>query len=387
LIREIVIPDVGPIKEEPKIIKWLKKEGDPVARGEVLLEVETTKATLEIESTHDGFVRKILFTEGQSAPPLTIIALVGGEDDLVPEVDPYRRAKAPPEAEVRAPSSGAVRAREAKGLRIRASPLAKKLAKERGVDLSALTGSGPGGRITKDDVLQAAEAAPPGEEGRVVPLSPSRMRIAATVSKSFSTIPHVYVTQEIDMEGARAVRERSKGGEEISYDAMFLKAVALSLRGFPTFNAVMEGNQVRVSEGVNVGFVVETDDGIIVPVVRGAAGKSIIEVSNEIANLAKKAREKRLPAEALSGSSFTISNLGMHKVVSFCAIVYPPQIGILAIGGIRRVPCVSGDEVIPGWRAEVTLSCDHRAVDGAEGARFLNDIKARMEDPGALDPG
>ncbi len=387
MIREIVIPDVGPIKEEPKIVRWLKKEGDRVERGEVLLEVETIKATLEIESTQDGYLRRILFAEGQSAPPLTIIAIVGEKDDPIPDIDPYQRVKAPPQIARREPSPEAAPGSRPKGPRIRASPLARKLAKERGVDLAAVVGSGPGGRVTRDDVLQAAVGGLAEEEGRVVPLSPSRMRIASTVSKSFSTIPHIYITQEIDMGRARAIREQNKGSGGISYDAMCLKAVALSLEKFPSFNATMDGNRMRVSEGVNVGFVVETDDGIIVPTIRGAVGKSLLEISKEIADLAKKAREKRLPARAVSGSSFTISNLGMHGVVTFSAIIYPPQIGILAIGAIREVPCVSGEEVVPGWRVMVTLSCDHRAVDGAEGARLLNDIKARLEDPGKLDSG
>ena len=190
MIGEVVIPDVGPIKEEPKIVRWLKKEGDPVRRGEVLLEVETTKATLEIESTQDGFVRKIFFAEGQTAPPLTIIAIVGERDDPIPEIDPYARVKrpAPPAPSRPLPQPGALRPG---GPRIMASPLAKKLAQERGVDLSRVLGSGPGGRITREDVLQAAAGPPSSEEGQLVPLSPSRMRIAATVSKSFSTIPHI----------------------------------------------------------------------------------------------------------------------------------------------------------------------------------------------------
>ncbi|MBU7003959.1 MAG: 2-oxo acid dehydrogenase subunit E2, partial [Theionarchaea archaeon] len=317
MIREIVIPDVGPIKEEPKIIRWLKGEGDPVKRGEILLEVETTKATLEIESTHEGFVRRIYFDEGESVSPLTTIALIGEKDDPIPDIDPRRHKdqsrKAPPIS--RPTATGAPKG----GARARASPLAKRLAREMGVDLAGISGTGPGGRITREDVLGAADSGGTPETGGLVSLSPTRMRIAATVSRSFSTIPHIYVSQEIDMGRAREMKEASGG--KISYDALFLRAVAISLKEFPSFNATMEENRVRISEESNVGFIVETDDGIIVPVVRDAVTKSLERITEEIKYLALKAREKRLPAEAMSGSSFTISNLGKYGVHSFSAIV------------------------------------------------------------------
>jgi pyruvate dehydrogenase E2 component (dihydrolipoamide acetyltransferase) len=262
---------------------------------------------------------------------------------------------------------------------VRASPLAKKLAREMGVDLAGISGTGPGGRITKEDVLGTVGSGHTSGTGNVVSLSPTRMRIAATVSKSFSTIPHIYVSQEIDMGRAREMKEGSEG--KITYDALFLRAVALSLEEFPSFNATMGENRVRLSDESNVGFIVETDDGIIVPVMRNVVGKSLDQIADEIKSLASKAREKKLPAEAMSGSSFTISNLGKYGIHSFSAIVYPPQVGILAIGGMRETPTVVEGEIVPGWKTIVTLSCDHRAVDGGEGARFLNDIKARLENP------
>ena len=380
MIREIVIPDVGPIKEKPKIIRWLKGEGDPVKRGEVLLEVETTKATLEIESTHGGFVRRIFFDEGESVSPLTTIALVGEEDDPIPDIDP-RSQKDQPRKSSTVPRPAGKGARRG-GTRVRASPLAKKLAREMGVELASVPGTGPGGRITKEDVLGAADSGGTTGTGSVVPLSPTRMRIAATVSRSFSTIPHIYISQEIDMGSAREMKEGSGG--KISYDALFLRAAALSIREFPSFNATMGENRLRISEESNIGFIVETEDGIIVPVVRDVASKSLEKITEEIKSLALKAREKRLPAEAMSGSSFTISNLGKYGIHSFSAIVYPPQVGILAIGGMRNTPTIVEGKVVPGWNTIVTLSCDHRAVDGGEGARFLNDIKARLERPGNL---
>ncbi len=332
-----------------------------------------------------GFLGHPLPLRPLPAPPLTIIAIIGERDEPVPDLDPYRDVKRTEIATTRAGRAPEAGARASGGPGIRASPLAKKLARDRGVDLSTIAGSGPAGRITKEDVIRAAEAGV-GEE-RIVPLSPSRARIAATVSRSFSTIPHIYITQEIDMGRARAVREGSRDSGAISYDALFLKGVALSMRDFPSFNGTMEGDRVRLSSRLNVGFLVETDDGIVVPTVRDVDRKSLVQITEEITLLAERARGRRLPAGAMSGSNFTVSNLGMHGILSFSAIVYPPQIGILAIGSIREVPCVVDGEVVPGWRAVATLSCDHRAVDGAQAARFLNAIKGRLEDPASMDSG
>lgn len=427
---------LSPTMEEGQIVKWLKGEGDAVKNGDVLAEVETDKATMELVARGTGILRKILAAEGATAPVGEVIgviasaeedisALVGGagsgggesggesgetraEAPVAKDASSETVAEGTPAA---SPPTDEGQAEEEPGGRVKASPLARRLAEEAGISLSRVEGSGPGGRIVKRDVEAAVEggearaesetpkAAPaeaptgapasaPTAEGDYVdvPLTQIRKTIAKRLVESIGPVPHFFLTVDIDMSGAVETRKRinallAPSGGKISYNDLVLKATAVALHRHPECNAHWMGDRVRRFNRVHLAVAVAVEDGLITPVVRDADRKGIAEIGEEVKEMAGRAREKKLKPEEYSGGTFSVSNLGMFGIEEFTAVINPPEAGILAVGAVEdRVVAVDGEVVIRP-RMKVTMSCDHRVIDGAQGSRFLATLKELLEEP------
>ena len=423
-VTKVVMPKLSDAMETGKIIKWLKKEGDRIQAGDILAEVETDKADVEMEAFGAGVLRKILVPAGELAPIGGLIGVIAEADEDIesmlagspaPTAPPAvasaqpapaattseRPAAVPPQprsedpvARQPSPASGpAAPAATATG-RVKASPLAKKIAAQSGVDLRVIQGSGPGGRIVRRDVEAAATrpaAAVPaavtvadGPEYEDVALSQMRAIIAKRMPLSKAPVPHFYVTSEVAMDRAWALREdlnALEGQPKISLNDLVVRACALTLLEHPGVNASFQGESIRVFHRAHIGIAVALDEGLITPVLRDCQAKSLTQIAVEARNLAERARGRKLRASELSGATFSISNLGMFDVAAFSAIINPPEGAILAVGSVRRVPVVDGEAVTVGRRMALTLSCDHRVMDGAMGARFLQDVKRRLEEP------
>lgn len=412
----IYMPKLSDTMTEGVVAAWLKKVGDSVKSGELIAEIETDKATMEFESFFDGVLLHIGVEAGKGAAVNSLLAIIGqaGEDisglltsaPAVEEKSAPEPAAAP--APVAAPSPAPVPSPVATPApvvqkvtavtnndRVYASPLAKKLADEKGIDLQYVAGSGENGRIVKRDV----EHYHPHPNGTVVatgsrsglttetftdePVTQMRKTIARRLAESKFTAPHFYLTLDIDMDNAIAFRKSVNNveGYKISFNDIVVKAVALSLRKHPAVNSAWMGDFIRRNQHVHIGVAVAVDEGLLVPVVRFADTKSFMEISGEVKNFAEKAKTKKLQPSDWEGNTFTISNLGMFGIESFTAIVNPPDSCILAVGGIKEVPVVKNGAIVPGNVMKVTLSCDHRVVDGASGAAFLQSFKECMENP------
>lgn len=411
---------------EGVVAKWHKQIGDTVNEGDLLAEIETDKATMEFEA-FPGQEGKLLYIgtgEGETAPVDTVLAILGeeGEDiealkaggaapaaEAAPakeEVSAPAAAPAPEPAPAAAPAPVPTPAPEAAPVQVatdgslKASPLARKLAAEKGVDLSMLKGSGDHGRIVKRDVdsfnpaihtspqpgvsATAAPAAPAGVENYTdYPVSQMRKVIAKRLSESKFTAPHFYITMDIDMDNAIAARKamNASGDVKISFNDLVVKATALALKKHPAVNSSWMGDFIRVNDHVHIGVAVAIEDGLLVPVLRHADQMALSHISASVKDLAGKAKDKKLQPADWEGNTFTISNLGMFGVEEFTAIVNPPDAGILAVGGIKQVPVVKDGQVVPGNVMKVTLSLDHRVADGASGAAFLQSLKAYLENP------
>ena len=418
----VYMPKLSDTMTEGVVAAWTKKVGDAVKSGEVLAEIETDKATMEFESFFDGVLLHIGVETGQTAPVNSVLAIIGeaGEDisailanaapgapGAAPEPAPAP-ASAPspaPVAQTAAPEPVAAAAPVAAPIvannnseRVFASPLAKKLAAERGIAIEAVAGTGENGRIVKRDVdhyvpytpaanAPSYTAAPSGTVSFTdEPITQMRKTIARRLAESKFTAPHFYLTLDIDMDAAIATRKslNSLDGVKVSFNDMVIKAVAMALRKHPAVNSAWMGDFIRRNEHVNIGVAVAVEDGLLVPVVRFADGKGLTQISAEVRDYAQKAKDKKLQPSDWEGNTFTISNLGMFGIESFTAIVNPPDACILAIGGIKEVPVVKNGQVVPGNVMKVTLSCDHRVVDGASGAAFLQTFKTYMEQPAAM---
>jgi pyruvate dehydrogenase E2 component (dihydrolipoamide acetyltransferase) len=416
-MAEIVyMPKLSDTMTEGVVAEWLKEVGDEVASGEVLAEIETDKATMEFESFYDGVLLHIGVEKGAGAPVNAILAVIGDkEEDLekilaeaaaaapaaeeekeeaptpTPEPTPAPAPAAAPKPVVAAPAPAPAAVADTNG-RIFASPLAKKMANERGIDLNHVSGTGEGGRIVKADIdhykpytgAAAPKRAFVGTESfSDEPVSQMRKTIARRLADSKFTAPHFYLTLEIDMDNAISARAQMNSieGVKVSFNDMVIKAVALSLREHPNVNSAWYGDFIRRNAHVHIGVAVAVEDGLLVPVVRFADGKDMPEIGAEVRELAMKAKTKKLQPEEWEGNTFTISNLGMFGIEAFTAIVNPPDSCILAIGGIKAIPVVKDGAVVPGNVMKVTLSCDHRVVDGATGSAFLNTFKNYMENP------
>jgi pyruvate dehydrogenase E2 component (dihydrolipoamide acetyltransferase) len=412
----IYMPKLSDTMTEGVVASWLKNVGDAVKSGELLAEIETDKATMEFESFYDGVLLHIGVETGKAAPVNALLAIIGqaGEDissllNVAPAAEPAKTEEVKPAPAVETPAPKATPAPAAVPVsapkttpkpavnndRVYASPLAKKLAEEKGIDLQYVAGSGENGRIVKRDVDHYMPhpngvSASAGNSGGLTtetytdePISQMRKTIARRLAESKFTAPHFYLTLDIDMDNAMAFRTsvNATEGYKISFNDIVVKAVALSLRKHPTVNSSWMGDFIRRNQHVNIGVAVAVEDGLLVPVVRFADTKGFMQISAEVKDFAGRAKEKKLQPADWEGNTFTISNLGMFGIESFTAIVNPPDSCILAVGGIKEVPVVKNGQVVPGNVMKVTLSCDHRVVDGASGSAFLQTFKSYMENP------
>jgi len=412
----IYMPKLSDTMTEGVVASWLKNVGDAVKSGELLAEIETDKATMEFESFYDGVLLHIGVETGKAAPVNALLAIIGqaGEDissllNAAPAAEPAKTEEVKPAPAVETPAPKATPAPAAVPVsapkttpkpavnndRVYASPLAKKLAEEKGIDLQYVAGSGENGRIVKRDVDHYMPhpngvSASAGNSGGLTtetytdePISQMRKTIARRLAESKFTAPHFYLTLDIDMDNAMAFRTsvNATEGYKISFNDIVVKAVALSLRKHPTVNSSWMGDFIRRNQHVNIGVAVAVEDGLLVPVVRFADTKGFMQISAEVKDFAGRAKEKKLQPADWEGNTFTISNLGMFGIESFTAIVNPPDSCILAVGGIKEVPVVKNGQVVPGNVMKVTLSCDHRVVDGASGSAFLQTFKNYMENP------
>ena len=419
-MAEIVyMPQLSDTMVEGVVAGWFKKVGDEVASGEILAEIETDKATMEFESFYDGVLLHIGVEQGKAVPVNTLIAIIGekGEDvsKILAEASENTPQDKKEEPKIEAPSkpvevkkvveeqkletvaSVAPVYSSSEDGRIHASPLAKRLAEERGIDLRSVAGTGEGGRIVKRDIDHYVPYVPAQGGGSFVSVpgvesyqdetvSQMRKTIARRLAESKFTAPHFYLTMDIDMDNAMNIRTQlnSTGNAKISFNDMVVKAVALSLKQHPKVNSSWRGDFIRRNEHVHIGVAVAVDEGLLVPVVRFADSKSLNQIGSEVKDYAQKAKSKKLQPSDWEGNTFTISNLGMFGIESFTAIVNSPDSCILAVGGIKAIPVVKNGQVVPGNVMNVTLSCDHRVVDGASGAAFLNTFKTYMENPATI---
>ena len=416
-MAEIVrMPKLSDTMTEGVVASWLKQVGDEVESGEILAEIETDKATMEFESFFDGVLLHIGVEQGSTAPVDSLLCILGekGEDisAVLEEAAKAPAAEAPAEPEIPAPAPAPAPAQvpapapvtapapapaaapapapvapSANG-RLKASPLARKLAEARGLNVSMIPGSGEGGRVVKRDVeayqAQGAGAPVQGvERFTEVGISQMRKTIARRLSESKFSAPHFYLTVSVDMGAAMTTRKAiNDGGEvKISFNDMVVKAAALALKKHPVVNSSWLGDRIRFNEHVHIGVAVSVDEGLLVPVVRHADMKRMSQIGVEVKDYAGKARDKKLQPSDWEGNTFTISNLGMFGIDEFTAIINAPDSCILAVGGINAVPVVKEGAVVPGHVMKVTLSCDHRSVDGASGAAFLQDFKNYLENP------
>jgi len=410
----VTMPKMGFDMVEGKLLRWLKKVGDPVRAGEPLAEIETEKVNIEFEAPASGVLKAVLIEEGTTVPVGTPIAIIGAPDEPVevpgktpaqaptPTPAPAPAPAVPTPAPAPAPSPAATPTPMPEG-RVKASPLARRLAREAGIDLREIPGTGPGGRVVKRDIdryLQArapaptpavapapavAPTPPPPPPPTAIPVSPLRQAIARRMTASKQTVPHFYVTVEVDMDEAMAWRARINEalGERgrVSVNDMVVKAAALALREFPALrSSYQEGGIVR-HEAIHIGIAVALEEGLITVVLRDADKKPLAQIARESKELVERARSGKVRPEDIEGSVFTVSNLGMYEVEHFIAIINPPEAAIMAVGSVREVPVVKNGQLAVGRRMKVTVSADHRVTDGAEVARFLQAFRRYLENP------
>jgi pyruvate dehydrogenase E2 component (dihydrolipoyllysine-residue acetyltransferase) len=432
MATKVVMEALSPTMEEGRLVEWKKNEGDAVAQGDVLAEVETDKAVMELVARAGGTLLKQVAKAGATVPVSDVVGWIGAAGEAVPEGDgstggrqdgsedgPTRRpdekaTTAGPQA-----SGGQSAGREAaatvaapagapvtSGGRVKASPLARRIASERGLDLRMIQGTGPEGRVVKRDLegaLGPAVAAAPltpsvrraarptGPAYHDVPLTQIRKTIAKRLVQSIGPIPTFYLTTEIDMERAADLRDQLKAtlGDQakVSFNDLVIRATALALRAHPACNAWWQDDRIRYWNEIHVGMAVAVEDGLITPVIRDADLKSLTEIGAEARTLAGKARDRRLTPAEYTGATFSVSNLGMFDIEHFTAVINPPEAGILAVGSIAQVAAVVNGAVVARRRMRVTMSCDHRVIDGATGAEFLKTLKLLLENPVGLVVG
>ncbi len=398
MAQPIIMPKLGQMTEESTVVRWLKKEGEAVIKGEPLLEIETDKAAMEVESFYDGTLLKILVQEGETVPVMQTLGYVGEPGETVP-VEAAITSTAAASVAVETGSASWPNSLESGigGLetpatieRIRISPRAAGLAAARGVDVRRIRGSGPGGRIIERDVFAALNEGPVQSAPIAAPVSPagrplSRMRrlISERLTASFTSTPHFYVTVSADMTAIERVRSALKAkSKPVSVTDFLVKAAAETLDEFPDCNSWTDGKKITPHPGVHIGLAVALEDGLVVPVIRDANRLSLSQIAIISEELVEKAKGRTLKPEEMSGSSFTISNMGMLHVENFTAIINPGESAILAVGSATPQPVVVDDRVEIRPMMKMTLSADHRLVDGALAARFVNRIKERLEKAG-----
>ncbi len=424
MIHEVTMPAMGADMTEGTVVKWLKSEGDEVARGDKLAEIETDKTVVEMEAYNAGILRRIVLGDGTKAPVGSLLAYIGGADDVLPEMDDgpaaapteelvepepaielQVEAVAPepqlaPEPAAPAPVAAAPPAPTLEGGRIKASPLARRLAREHGYDLAAIPGTGPGGRITRDDVLGFTPApafapsgvatAPPKVtvDGSDIELTTMRQAIARVTVRSKTEAPHYYVTSGIDMTEAMSFRaqlnaELAESGVRVSVNDMIIKALAMAIVKYPKWNTTFHEDRLEGHDSINIGVAIALEAGLIVPALLGVQNMSLVDVANASKDLGARSRGEggSLTQEELTAGTFSTSNLGMFGTDTFAAIIVPPQSGILAVGAVKPAPVVLDDEIVVRQMMNATISADHRVGDGAEAAILLNEIKDNLERP------
>ena len=403
MLNLVEMPSLSPTMKTGKVVNWVKNEGDKVAKGDIIFEVETDKANVEVESYAGGFLRKILVAAGVEVPVNSVIAVIADsmDEDIssvesgapapsAPPAEEKAAAKARPAAEAAAPAQT--------GERIRISPLARKMAQEHGLDISRISGSGPEGRIVKADIQKAlsegvgaapaaeAEMAPAGPAYRDIPLTKMRKVIAQRLGDSKRTAPHFYIDMTTDATALSAMRQemvkkQEQLGVKVTFNDIIIKLVAHALTEFPLVNASYQDEYIRSYSIVNIGVAVGIDDGLVVPVLNNADKKSISQIGKEVRVLAKKAKDKKLLPQDYAGGTFTITNLGMFGVETFHAIINPPEAGILAVSSVIEKPMVVDGRVEIRPCMTISLSVDHRVVDGVLAARFLGRVRELIESP------
>lgn len=435
MVTKVHMEALSPTMEEGQLVRWLKSEGDEVSDGDILAEIETDKATMELVARGEGILRKVLLGEGGTAPVGAVIGVIAGaEEDLgdlasggggasasadsttttaptadqpsvAPPAEPTpeasTRVEAPPESDVPGsvgPGEGTVAGR------VKASPVARRMARDAAVSLSLVEGSGPGGRIIKRDIEAAqargletptrevgpaAYSRPSGVDYEDIPLSQMRKTIAKRLVESIGPVPHFFLRISVDMSRVLDARKKVNGlleaeGEKVSINDFLLKGIAQALYRHPEVNAHWQGETIRRHFRVHLGVAVAVEDGLITPVIRDANMKGLAEISREVRELAARGREKRLQPEEYTGSTFSVSNLGMFGIHEFTGVINPPEAGILAVGGIEETPVVEDGDVVVRPLMKVTMSCDHRVIDGATGSRFLQTLKGMLEEPAAI---
>ena len=428
MATKVIMPKLSPTMEEGQISRWLKKEGDKVSMGEPLAEIDTDKATMEMQALANGVLRKIIINEGQSAPLGQLIAIIGEPNEDIaslmseapapakqeqpkqeqeqqkPAAQPAPQAKAA--AASAAPASRPVDNGQPRGVssdsgRMIVSPLAARMAAEAGIDLRSLQGSGPGGRIIKRDI-EAAISQPKAEPSfpravgvgqipqigasayRDEPATEIRKTIARRLVTSLGPVPHFFLTSEIEMDRAAEMRRGINALDpdlKISINDVIIKVVAAALVQHPEVNASFQEKFVRYYERADIGVAVAIEDGLITPVIRAADQKSLSQIASEVRELAERARSRRLKPEEYTGATFSISNLGMFGIDEFTAVINPPEGAILAVGAMSAKPVVRDNEIVIRQMMRVTMSCDHRVIDGATGAKFLQTFKKILENP------
>ena len=408
MATNIVMPQMGYDMREGTVVKWHKSEGEEVARGEVIADIETDKATVEFEAYTSGVLRRIVANEGVAIPVGELIAIIAGADEVIdampedlpagtPAEAPGQEPVTPPaEAEaVTTPPPTAAPSEQSPG-RLRVSPIARRLAQERGIDLVLITGTGPGGRIVEKDVLEFSPAATgavplspatPGAalSGDRVDLSRMRQAIARVTSDSKREAPHFYVTAEVDMDQAMSLRrdlnDALPAENRVSVNDLILKACAIVLDQYSKFNGSFQGDHLRLNSSINIGIAIALEAGLIVPGISNCQDKSLQELAVASKDLIARANSGTLRNEEYSGTTFSVSNLGMFDIDSFAAIIFPPHAAVLAVGTVKSQPVVRDGELAVGQVMKATLSTDHRVADGAEAAQFLVEVKKLLESP------
>ncbi|HEX8991661.1 MAG TPA: dihydrolipoamide acetyltransferase family protein [Anaerolineales bacterium] len=426
MAETITMPKLGFDMQEGTLVRWVRNEGEDIKKGDVLAEIETDKATVEVESSASGVVRKLLVDQGAVVPIGAAIAIVGGKDEQISDqaaaatksggatkpqaIGATPRQEPVPAAAESSPAAGAeagVMPTTASAGPVKASPLAKRMARESSVDLSRIQGTGPGGRVTRKDVEaaiatvgKATDIAPSGAAtlappptAAVIPhedelVTPTRLRqiIARRMAESKSTVPHFYVTHEYKLDALMALRNQVNAylpdDQKISVNDFIVRGVALALRVFPNLNSAFQGDKVLRHGAVNIGVAVAVEGGLLTVVCKDTDQKPLRQIAMELKAMAGRARQGKVKTEDIENSTFSVSNLGMFDVENFAAIINPPEAGILAVGSARQVPVVTENgEIKPGWRMKATIAVDHRVSDGAEAAKFMQALVKYLEEP------
>jgi len=408
MAETINMPKLGFDMAEGTLVRWVKQIGETINKGDVLAEIETDKATVEVESSASGVVLQLIVDQGDIVPVNAPIAIVGAEGEKVeaptaaPEKSEEKADETPASQSTTEPVSIPQAASSSTDSdRIKASPLAKKIAQDKNINLANVQGSGPGGRIVKKDVEAALTSGQTStvsrpmpqptyqinvtQEDQIVPTTKLRQAIGRRLVESKQTVPHFYVTHEYKMDALMDMRKQANAslpdGEKLSVNDFILKGVALTLRQFPNLNATIKGNEIIQFGHVNVGIAVTVPGGLMTVVVKDTDMKTLRQISAEVKAMAGRARDGKVKPDDVDGSTFSTSNLGMYDVEDFIAIINPPEAAILAISSAREVPVVENGEIKPGWRMKATVSVDHRVSDGAEAAQFMQTLAGYLENP------